>query len=93
VTLLALAVLLVLSTLLLLILLRIVNMPQPIPPLALLQEELAVAAGSRVSKILLACHAILMNPHDIQVTALELANIAKLLHNISLCMNRKVGEP
>lgn len=67
-------------------------MPQPIPPLALLQEELAVPTGCGISKGPLVCHAIVMNSHDIQVTASELTNIAYLLDHVAFRMNGVLGE-
>lgn len=68
-------------------------MPQPVPPLTLLQEDLTVTTGCRISKVPLVCHAILMDSHDIQITALQLTNIAKLLDDITLCMDCIIGKP
>ena len=68
-------------------------MPQPIPPPTLLQENPTVATRRRISKIPLACHTILMNPHDKQITPLQLTKVSELLDNIALSMNRKVRKP
>ena len=44
--------------------------------------------GLRVPKESITCHLVLHNPHDKQITALEFAEIPKLLHHIPLRMNR-----
>lgn len=67
-------------------------MPKAIPPLTLLQEQLTITTRCRVSKIPIACHTVMMNPHDIQVTTLETTDVAKLLNDIPLCMNGEIGK-
>jgi hypothetical protein len=69
-----------------------IDMPKTIPSLALVQEQGTVLTRSRVSKVPFVCHAIVMNSHDIQITASELTNITHLLDNIPLCMNCVIGE-
>lgn len=68
-------------------------MPKTIPPLALLQEKLTITARCGVSKMFIACHAICMNAHDIQITVSETTDITKLLNNIPLSMNCVIGKP
>jgi hypothetical protein len=69
-----------------------VNVPKTIAPLALVQEQSTIPTRSRISKVPFVCHAIVMNSHDIQITASELTNITNLLDNITLSMNGVIGE-
>ena len=66
-------------------------MPKTIHSLTLLDSSLTLVTRLAVSKVELACSAILADAHDIHVAILQLTHIPQLLDTIPLSMNCEIA--